>query len=84
MPSTCPRIFRRGSVCGQSIQSNLAAAAAAKENALKLILGAPAPIPLHMLSFLMEAYLQGSQDREAKGLDELNSVQKVSDTLGAR
>ena len=81
MPS---HIYTRLGLWPESIQSNLAAAAAAKENALKINPGAPAPIPLHMLSFLMEAYLQGSQDREAKGvLDELNSVQKVSDTLGA-
>ncbi len=81
MPS---HIFTRLGLWPESIQSNLAAAAAAKEQALKTNPGTPAPTPLHMLSFLMEAYLQGAQDREAKGiLDELNAIQKVADTLGA-
>lgn len=81
MPS---HIFTRLGLWQESIQSNLGAAAAAKNYALKTNPGTAPATPLHMLHFLMEAYLQGAQDREAKGVhDELNAFQKVPDNLGA-
>ena len=73
MPS---HIYTRLGLWQESIQSNLAAAAAAKNYDL--------PSPLHIFNFLMEAYLESARDREAKGiLDELNAIQNVRDTLGA-
>lgn len=81
MPS---HIFTRLGLWQESIQSNLAAAAAAKNYALKTNPEAAPRTPLHMLHFLMEAYLEGGQDREAKGiLNELNGLEKIPDTLGA-
>jgi len=60
-----------------SIKSNLAAAAAAQEMDHKSKPEATPPMPLHMLHFLMEAYLQVAEDQKAKGvLDELNSSYK--------
>jgi hypothetical protein len=80
MPS---HIFTRLGMWQESIQSNLAAAAAAKDYARQTQPNAPTPTPFHMLHFLMEAYLQRAQDREAKSiLDELNAIDKVPDRLG--
>lgn len=67
MPS---HIFTRLGLWQESIESNIASAAAGKENNL------PGD-QLHAMDYLMYAYLQGAQDREAKLLlDELKSIQK--------
>lgn len=71
MPS---HIYTRLGLWQDSIKSNLAAADVARENARKNNPGATAATPLHMLQFLMEAYLQVAEDQKAKGvLDELNA-----------
>ena len=79
MPS---HIFTRLGLWQEAIASNLAAADAAKKYALGTT-GRTIPIPFHMMHFLMEEYLQGAQDQEAKGiLDELNSIKKFPEALG--
>jgi hypothetical protein len=58
--STCRHTSSRGSACGRSpIDSNLASAASAQKN------NAPGN-QLHAKDYLIYAYLQGAQDREAR------------------
>jgi tetratricopeptide (TPR) repeat protein len=74
MPS---HIYTRLGLWQDSIQSNLAAADVAKALARNNNPGATPPVPLHMLQFLMEAYLQVAEDQKAQGvLDELNARYK--------
>jgi hypothetical protein len=66
MPS---HIFTRRGFWGESIASNRASAAAAKNDFDRL----------HALDYLMYAHLQGAQDQAAKGvLDEVARIQKVT------
>jgi tetratricopeptide (TPR) repeat protein len=68
MPS---HIFTRLGMWPDSVQSNLASAAAAKQEVAKVQLGAASKDQLHAMDYLMYAYLQGAQDDQAKSiLDE--------------
>jgi tetratricopeptide (TPR) repeat protein len=74
MPS---HIFSMLGMWQDSIQSNLAAAASAKEYAARNM--PDAILWLHMYDFAVYAYLQGAQDATAKRLvDERNTIQKVT------
>ena len=75
MPS---HIFIRLGLWQESIQSNLASAATAKQIAARTQPGAASKDQLHALDYLIYAYLQGAQDEKAKGvLDEANALSKV-------
>jgi hypothetical protein len=65
MPS---HIFTRLGMWQDSIQSNLASAATARQKAAKTQPGAASQDELHALDYLMYAYLQGAQDEKAKGI----------------
>ncbi len=81
MPS---HIFIRLGLWQESIDSNRASAAAAKEYALKAFPGRAWFQELHALDYLVYAYLQGAQEREAKGvLDELKVMRKAEPEDGA-
>jgi tetratricopeptide (TPR) repeat protein len=68
MPS---HIFTRLGMWPDSVQSNLASAAAAKQEVAKVQPGAASKDQLHAMDYLMYAYLQGAQDDQAKSiLDE--------------
>jgi tetratricopeptide (TPR) repeat protein len=68
MPS---HIFTRLGMWPDSVQSNLASAATAKEEVAKVKPGAASKDQLHAMDYLMYAYLQGAQDDKAKSiLDE--------------
>jgi tetratricopeptide (TPR) repeat protein len=67
MPS---HIFTRLGMWPDSIQSNLASAAAAKQQVAKVQPGAASKDQLHALDYLMYAYLQGAQDEQAKRILE--------------
>ncbi|MFS8084147.1 MAG: hypothetical protein ACMG6H_00805, partial [Acidobacteriota bacterium] len=72
MPS---HIFTRLGLWQESIQSNLASAAAAKRIVERTLPGATSKDHLHALDYLIYAYLQGAQDEKAKSvLDEANSL----------
>ena len=75
MPS---HIFIRLGLWQESIQSNLASAATAKQIVARTQPGAASKDQLHALDYLIYAYLQGAQDEKAKGvLDEANALSKV-------
>ncbi len=75
MPS---HIFIRLGLWQESIQSNVAAAAAAQEFAARTKMGGAWDQQLHAMDYLAYAYLQGAQDVEAKRvLDELLALPKV-------
>src|SRR5262249_50567426 len=75
MPS---HIFTRLGLWQESIQSNLASAAAAREIVAEIYPGAASQDQLHALDYLIYAYLQGAQDQKAKSvLDEVRAVSKV-------
>jgi tetratricopeptide (TPR) repeat protein len=75
MPS---HIFTRLGLWQESIQSNRAAEAAAKDYAMKMQLGGAWDQELHAKDYLVYAYLQGGQDRQAQGvLDNLQAMRKV-------
>jgi tetratricopeptide (TPR) repeat protein len=75
MPS---HIFTRLGLWQESIQSNLGSIAASQEYAARAHPGAAYYEHLHALDYLGYAYLQGAQDRQARGvLDELLAIQKV-------
>ncbi len=75
MPS---HIFTRLGLWEESIQSNTASAAAAREYAARAKFGGPWDQQLHAMDYLAYAYLQGAQDTHAKRvLDELLAIQKV-------
>jgi hypothetical protein len=75
MPS---HIFTRLGLRDESIQSNLASAAAAKHQMAKSSPGTTAQDQLHAMDYLAYAYLQTCQDQEAKRIvDEAASVARV-------
>jgi hypothetical protein len=80
MPS---HIFTRLGLWAESIDSNIASAAAAKSQVAKTHPGAASFDQLHAMDYLAYAYLQGAQDRKAKEiLDDLYTMNKVdSDTF---
>lgn len=75
MPS---HIFTRLGLWEEAIQSNIGSGAASKDYAAKTHPGAEYAELLHAMDYLGYAYLQGADDRKAKGvLDELMAIQKV-------
>ncbi len=75
MPS---HIFTRLGLWDESIQSNLASAAAAKSQMAKTVPGATSQDQLHAMDYLTYAYLQTCQDEKAKRIvDEAESASKV-------
>jgi hypothetical protein len=75
MPS---HIFTRLGLWQESIRSNLDAEAAAKAHAARNRLPGAWDEQLHAMDYLAYAYLQGSQDKQARGvLDELNKIRRV-------
>ncbi|MGH9751562.1 MAG: tetratricopeptide repeat protein [Blastocatellia bacterium] len=75
MPS---HIFTRLGLWRESIQSNIASAAAAKNHVAKTHPGAASFDQLHAMDYLEYAYLQGAQDRKAKAVvDELGRISKL-------
>jgi tetratricopeptide (TPR) repeat protein len=75
MPS---HIFTRLGLWQDSIQSNLSSAAAAKAYAARAHLAGAYYEQLHAMDYLVYAYLQGAQDKEAWGVvDELSRIDKV-------
>jgi hypothetical protein len=71
MPS---HIFTRLGLWQDSIQSNLASAAAAKNHVARTHPGAAAQDQLHAMDYLVYAYLQGSQDEKARRVVEETAV----------
>ena len=75
MPS---HIFTRLGLWDESIQSNLASAAAAKSQMAKTLPAATSQDQLHAMDYLAYAYLQTCQDEKAKRIvDEAASVSRV-------
>ncbi|HXB55157.1 MAG TPA: hypothetical protein VN461_10265 [Vicinamibacteria bacterium] len=75
MPS---HIFTRLALWDESIQSNLAAAAMAKEHVQKTRAGTASFDQLHALDYLAYAYLQEGRDVDAKRVvDEINAVETL-------
>ncbi len=71
-------IFTRLGLWQESIQSNIASAAAAKNHVAKTHPGAASFDQLHAMDYLAYAYLQGAQDQKAKGVfDELSRISKL-------
>jgi tetratricopeptide (TPR) repeat protein len=82
MPS---HIFTRLGLWQESIQSNLASAAAAKKYVARTRPGAASFDQLHALDYLVYAYLQGGQDQKAKQiLAQASALNRVdSEVLSA-
>jgi len=75
MPS---HIFTRLGLWQEAIRSNLDAEAAAKAYAIRNHLSGVFDEQFHAMDYLVYAYLQGAQDRQAWGvLDELNKIQRA-------
>ncbi len=75
MPS---HIFTRLGLWQESIESNLASAAAAKKHVAMSHPGAASFDQLHALDYLVYAYLQGAEDQKAKQiLDQVAALNKV-------
>ncbi len=75
MPS---HIFTRLGLWQEAIRSNLDAKAAAKAHAVRNRLPGAWDEQLHAMDYLAYAYLQGAQDKQARGLlDELNRIRRV-------
>ena len=75
MPS---HIFTRLGLWQEAIRSNLDARASAKAHAVRNNLPGVWDEQLHAMDYLAYAYLQGAQDREARGvLDELQAIRRV-------
>src|SRR5260221_5086643 len=75
MPS---HIFTRLGLWPDSIDSNLASAAAAKNHVAKTFPGAASQDQLHAMDYLVYAYLQSGRDGEAKRVvDEAAAVSRV-------
>ncbi|MCA1606112.1 MAG: hypothetical protein LC775_11720, partial [Acidobacteria bacterium] len=75
MPS---HIFTRLGLWQESIDSNLASAAAAKNHVTKTHPGAGSFDELHAIDYLVYAYLQGAEDGKARQLlERANAVKKV-------
>jgi hypothetical protein len=81
MPS---HIFTRLGLWQDSIQSNLASAAAAKNYAARTRRGTASFDQLHAMDYLVYAYLQGAQDRKAKQiLDEIQPMDQADPEFAA-
>jgi tetratricopeptide (TPR) repeat protein len=81
MPS---HIFTRLGLWQESIQSNLASAAAAKDYVARTRPGVASFDQLHALDYLVYAYLQGVEDQKAKRiLDQANALNKVDSEVFA-
>jgi tetratricopeptide (TPR) repeat protein len=75
MPS---HIFTRLGLWQEAVRSNLDARAAAKAFAVRNNMSGAWDEELHAMDYLAYAYLQGAQDKQARGvLDELIKIQKV-------
>jgi len=75
MPS---HIFTRLGLWQEAIQSNLGAEAAAKEFGKRNKLSGAWDEKFHAMDYLVYAYLQGAQDKQARAvLDELNQIPKA-------
>jgi len=75
MPS---HIFTRLGLWQEAIRSNLDAKAAAKAYAVRNHMTGAWDEQLHAMDYLAYAYLQGAQDKQARGvLDELNKIRRV-------
>ncbi|MCA1617079.1 MAG: hypothetical protein LC729_00885, partial [Acidobacteria bacterium] len=75
MPS---HIFTRLGLWQEGIRSNLDAEESAKAHAVRHHISGAWDEQLHAMDYLAYAYLQGAQDRQARGvLDELNKIQRV-------
>ncbi len=75
MPS---HIFTRLGLWQEAIRSNLDAEAAAKAYAVRNHLSGVFDEQFHAMDYLAYAYLQGAQDKQARGvLDELNKIQRA-------
>ncbi len=75
MPS---HIFTRLGLWQEAIRSNLDAEAAAKAYAVRNHLSGVFDEQFHAMDYLVYAYLQGAQDKQAWGvLDELNKIQRA-------
>ena len=75
MPS---HIFTRMGLWQEAIRSNLDAKAAAEAYAVRNRMPGAWDEQLHAMDYLAYAYLQGAQDRQARGvLDELNKIRRV-------
>ena len=75
MPS---HIFTRLGLWQEAIRSNLDAEASAKAFAVRNHLSGVWDEQFHAMDYLAYAYLQGAQDKQARGvLDELNKIQKA-------
>jgi hypothetical protein len=76
MPS---HIFTRLGLWQESIQSNIASEDAAKRFAAEMHMDGAWDEQLHAMDYLMYAYLQGAQDKQARAiLDELYQIHKTS------
>ncbi|MEN3334252.1 MAG: hypothetical protein V7641_3617 [Blastocatellia bacterium] len=76
MPS---HIFTRLGLWQESIQSNIASEDAAKKFAAEMHMDGTWDEQLHAMDYLMYAYLQGAQDKQAKAiLDELDQIRKTN------
>jgi len=79
MPS---HIFTRLALWDESIQSNLASRAAARERMARLHPGATSYEDLHAQDYLAYAYLQGGQDAKAKAvLDEVTAAKSFDQEM---
>jgi len=75
MPS---HIFTRLGLWPEAIRSNLDAEAAGKAYAVKNHLSGVFDEQFHAMDYLVYAYLQGAQDKQARAvLDELNKIQRA-------
>lgn len=76
MPS---HIFTRLGLWQESIESNIASEGAAKKFAAEMHMNGAWDEQLHAMDYLMYAYLQGAQDKQAKAiLDELYQIHKTT------
>lgn len=75
MPS---HIFTRLGFWQEAIKSNLGAKAAARDFAVRNRMSGVWDEQFHAMDYLAYAYLQGAQDKQARGLlDELNNIQRA-------
>jgi tetratricopeptide (TPR) repeat protein len=75
MPS---HIFTRLGLWQEAIRSNLDAEASAKTHAVRNHLSGVWDEQFHAMDYLVYAYLQGAQDKQARGvLDELNQIPRA-------
>ncbi|HVG19476.1 MAG TPA: hypothetical protein VNI02_10505, partial [Blastocatellia bacterium] len=75
MPS---HIFTRMGLWQEAIQSNLGAKAAARDFAVRNRMSGTWDEQFHAMDYLAYAYLQGAQDKQARGvLDELNKIERA-------